>query len=98
MSIFSFVKYCLSCKVEHGFTCCKNAEAARFDEKTGNRTTEITGMPTPETSRYIMPHDCSCPNVQIQCNKCGLSKTKLLLDSFRVECILCTEKAVPQLN
>ncbi len=95
---FPFEKYCHSCKFVHGFTCIKNAKAAHFDEKTGNGPTNITGMPTPETSRYIMPHVCICPNVEIQCKVCGFSETKPRLDSFGFECVLCTKKAVPQLD
>ena len=98
MSRFSFEKYCRSCDDVHGFTCIKNGEAARLDKKTGNRPTDITGMQTPETSRYIMPHVCSCSNVQIQCKECGFSKTKPRLGSLGFECVLCTEKAVPRLD
>ena len=97
MSSRSFEEYCTSCKRNHEFTCRKNAKAAWLDEKTGNGSTNITGMTTPETSRYIMPHVSSCPNVKIQCKDCGLSETKLRPDLIGFMCTLCTGKSKSQI-
>jgi len=98
MSDTSFKKYCHSCGCEHGFTCRKNAEAERLDEKNGNGPIDITGTPTPETSRYIMPHVSSCTNVKIQCKDCGLSETKLRPDLIGFMCTRCTGKSKSQFD